>query len=331
MNNINFLICSERSGSNLITKIFDSKSDYCGPSPTHLMRLFVPALDNYGDLEIDDNWISLIKDITKVFNLKIGNWKTSIDYNNLYSLERNFASVYSYIYKEEARFSLKMNLLIKEVRTYNLIPYIMANFPDSKFLLQVRDPRDMVCSWKKSPVHRGDTIRAANVWHQNQHESLKIVHNLKSNGKIWVYRYEDLLTEPERVLREICNFLGTRFEDNMLDFHNAKETIDQSQQTDNWKNLNKPLMRDNFNKFRKELSEDDIKYIEFLNHKLMKVWGYNLEYNLVDQLEFENIEKRLKKDERQVKEAYGELCEDEKAKRKEFHKYMLSLDDLRLF
>jgi hypothetical protein len=329
--NAHFLICSERSGSNLIAKIFDSKSDFCGPSPIHLLRLFVPALNKYGNLNNDKNWETLLKDIIKVFELKIGRWNINITYDELYNLERDFSSIYSFIYSKEANFNKKPNLLIKEVRTYNLIPYILNNYTSSKFLLQIRDPRDMACSWKKSPVHRGDTVRAANIWHNNQKESLKVFYNLALNRKVIAYKYEDLLQKPESTLRKICEFLDTEFEESMLEFHSTKESITQSQKTDNWKNLNRPLMQDNFNKFRKELSDDEIKYIEFLNHKLMKVWGYELEFDLIDQLEFENIENRLKKVERQEKQEYNGLSEAEKAKREEFHKYMIRLDDLRLF
>lgn len=49
-----FLICSERSGSNLITKLLDNHSKYCGPTPPHLLRVFYPVLDKYGDLNVDD-------------------------------------------------------------------------------------------------------------------------------------------------------------------------------------------------------------------------------------------------------------------------------------
>ena len=33
-----FLVSSERSGSNFITKIMDAHQDFCGPSPTHIIR-----------------------------------------------------------------------------------------------------------------------------------------------------------------------------------------------------------------------------------------------------------------------------------------------------
>ncbi len=57
-----FLFCSERSGSNLITKIMNAHPDICGPSPTHALRVFCHQYFRYGDLRNDAHWRVLIDD-----------------------------------------------------------------------------------------------------------------------------------------------------------------------------------------------------------------------------------------------------------------------------
>ena len=37
MVSFDFLICSERSGSNLIAKVMDTHPDACGPFPPHIL------------------------------------------------------------------------------------------------------------------------------------------------------------------------------------------------------------------------------------------------------------------------------------------------------
>ena len=58
-----FLICSERSGSNLITKILDSHPSVCGPFPALLIKNIGWYLFRYGDLQNDSNWRTLLTDV----------------------------------------------------------------------------------------------------------------------------------------------------------------------------------------------------------------------------------------------------------------------------
>ena len=56
-----FLICSERSGSNLITKIMDAHPDVCGPFPSHILSYFSRNLYRYGDLASEESWSCLLE------------------------------------------------------------------------------------------------------------------------------------------------------------------------------------------------------------------------------------------------------------------------------
>ncbi|NQT92999.1 MAG: hypothetical protein HQ559_09570 [Lentisphaerae bacterium] len=54
-----FLMCSERSGSNLITKVMDGHPEFCGPFPSHVTRTFCHDYCRYCDLADDANWRAL--------------------------------------------------------------------------------------------------------------------------------------------------------------------------------------------------------------------------------------------------------------------------------
>ena len=74
-----FLICTERSGSNLITQIFNNHSKCCGTSPNHLYRFFLPIIHKYPDLKNNINWQKAIDDVVKAHNLKLGDdWVTKM-------------------------------------------------------------------------------------------------------------------------------------------------------------------------------------------------------------------------------------------------------------
>ena len=96
-----FLMCSERSGSNLITKLLNAHPRVCGPFPSHLFRTISSNYTGYGDLSTDANWETFIE-------------------------------------------------------------YLLAHFPGSRYLWVVRDPRDMVLTWRT--LAYGGAVRATDVW-----------------------------------------------------------------------------------------------------------------------------------------------------------------------
>ena len=90
---LDFLISSERSGSNLVTKLIDNHSFCCGPTPPHLLRVFSNKIDNYNNLNDDKNWDFFIKDVFEFFNAKIGVWESTITKNELLNV---IAKMYFY-------------------------------------------------------------------------------------------------------------------------------------------------------------------------------------------------------------------------------------------
>ena len=70
-----FLICSERSGSNLIAKIMNAHTQVCGPFPSHILRIFTQNLYRYGDIRRDENWDSLLDDLAVYHQSIFAQWK----------------------------------------------------------------------------------------------------------------------------------------------------------------------------------------------------------------------------------------------------------------
>ena len=74
-----------------------------------------------------------------------------------------------------------------------------------------------------------------------------------SRDRIFLQKYEDLITNPKMVLKSLCGFLGIPFEDRMLEFYNKQESKDSAKTSIAWENLKKPLMQSNSGKFKKDL------------------------------------------------------------------------------
>ncbi len=94
--------------------------------------------------------------------------------------------------------------------------YLLNAFPEAQFLCVVRDGRAVIRSRATNPNWEHNLISAANIWRSDA----KLLRNIKSGPhgeRVHIIRYEQLITEPETVLRGVCAFLGEEFEPAMLE------------------------------------------------------------------------------------------------------------------
>ena len=91
---------------------------------------------------------------------------------------------------------------------------------DVRCVLMVRDPRDVVCSWRAFSARMPEAWRTIvqrapiETWAQLWNDVPAIV-QAKSPGHLTV-RYEDLVDDLAGQVRRVCDFLGIRFRSNTL-------------------------------------------------------------------------------------------------------------------
>lgn len=271
-----FLLCSERSGSNLISKLVDAHSEFIGPAPTHMVRLFAQNILNYGDLDRDDNWSVLLGDVVESLGSQLGKWQKEFTIDNLWSGvgERSLRAIIRYVYESEARAQGKRQVFLKENHAYNFVSFYSIAFPDAKYVYLVRDPRDVCLSWKVSPNHPGGIEKGAETWKADQENSLRVFGYLRESARVKLVKYEELVADTTRVAEDLCEFLGVGFEPSMLDYHKKTLTRQNADRLHDWQNLAKPVMTANFNKYRTELSSAEIGLIEQICQREMSLLGY---------------------------------------------------------
>jgi len=93
--------------------------------------------------------------------------------------------------------------------------YIRDYFPDARFVLVVRDGRASVLSRLKHPNWRRNLLACARHWADDAAVMLRLIDELDA-ATLHVLRFEDLLREPERTIREMCVFLDEPYEEAMI-------------------------------------------------------------------------------------------------------------------
>ena len=271
-----FLIASERSGSNLITKMLDAHPEVCGPSPLHILRVLGMEYYRYGDLSVPANWNTLVDDVYSLLSSDFAKWRSSVSRKEVAEMAEpgDLPSLLRAIFENEARANGKNALFIKELWTHKYISFLDWCFPDAKYVYLVRDPRDMALSWRNNPVHPGGVVAGARQWNADQSSTAINFKALYDAGRAVVVRYEDLVSDSEKSLRKICKLLGLEYSEEMLAFHKNQLTQDNAGKNPLWKNLSKEVMSDNFNKFKKELTAFEIAAIEVTCWSTLRYFGY---------------------------------------------------------
>ena len=283
MMHFDFLICSERSGSNLMTKILDAHPDICGPFPRHAMNCFLNNYHNYGDINTAANWEALVNDMAAFMNSGFSIWQTEVSAEMIFENVKihSLAEILRYIYEHEAVANNKKRVFVKENHAYRYLPFTLNHFPGAKYVFVVRDPREMALCWKENTVY-GGVKAATRVWLEDQRAGLMAFGGLKDLNRIIIVRFEDLITHTATAVQRVCDFLEIAYVEEMLRFH-AKDVVKANARlaiTGGWDDLAKPNIKDNCSNYKSRLSEVEIKYIEHLCREEMDYFGYPPDFPL---------------------------------------------------
>lgn len=133
------------------------------------------------------------------------------------------------------------------------IEMIISEFNDSYCIHIIRDPRDIYLSVKKMP-RNNSPYYCAKYWKEVMEATSRLKNSILNYFEI---RYESLITEPERETKAICEWLKLDFSDRMMNFHQyvGNEHLPAH------KLLWQTFVPENFNKWKKELREDEISLI----------------------------------------------------------------------
>jgi hypothetical protein len=270
-----FIIGTERSGSNLLRLILNTHSQIAAPHPPHFMAYFGHRQNHYGDLEIDANFERLLDDLLAHAKGHIHPWPFELRRSEVEGLihRRNvFAASYAFY----DLYAMKMGKPIWACKSTFMIDYcecILANFPRAKLIWLVRDPRDVALSSTKSVFNPYHPYYTAKLWRRQQETGLKLELELPDSNFRRVH-YEDLVREPTQKVQEICNFVGVKFEKDMLDYFGTFDAQKSASLSQDWQNTRKPILRYNSGKFNTGLTPSDIAIVEEVTSPIMEILGY---------------------------------------------------------
>ncbi|WP_404954579.1 sulfotransferase family protein [Streptomyces sp. 147326] len=268
------LIGTERSGSNLLRLILDAHSRISVPHPPHFVRFLSPVLSTYGDLAVERNRRSLVKDALGLLDRHIHPWPHAIDADRVVATAPpTLFGVVAAIYDEYRLAEGAQRWGCKSTFMVDHVDEVLADRPGARFIWLVREPYDVAASAKRSVFGHCHPYRMAGLWRDQQEQARSALVRW-GPGVVHRLHYEDLVSQPEKELRELCRFLGERFEPAMLQHHRSAAAQRTAALSRSWSRAGRPIGVDRIGSHRTGLTERERLLVDKVTGPLKQLLGY---------------------------------------------------------
>jgi len=280
----------ERSGTSLIFALLASHPSIAMSRRTNLWTYFY---NQYGDLSQQENFEHCLKTMRQYKRLV----PLKLDYDRIreefWQGETTYPRLFALIERQYAERLGKPRWGDKSLNTERYADLIFVAYPGAKILHMVRDPRDRYASaltrWK---VSRGGVGAGTAMWLSSVNMARR--HQERYPDQYKIIRYETLVSQPEKTLREICAFIGEDYSPEMLRMEGAETFRDEGGNSSYEQLEPGSISTKSIGRFRKVLSNRQLAFIQTYARPDMLTFDYPLEptqLSFTDQLVFTCVER----------------------------------------
>ena len=284
-----FILGNPRSGTSLLRIMLNSHPDIVAPPECGFLQWWYSKYKSWNENSIEKKEFDCFL-IDLMSSRKFETWNIQKKELKEYLKKKHpksYLQLTECIYRFWGEKHGKVPKLIIDKNNYYIhhLALIYEAWPDSKFILLVRDGRDVACSYKE--VNKLDTDSPykpdlpnkidiiAKEWVENNDKVIKFFKSIPSS-KSHIIRYEDVILKTEESLKNLTTFLELNYDSAMLSYYkkNQKHEIEPAKTLD-WKRktLNEPDIS-NISKYINKLSTEEIKYFELIASDYLEIFGY---------------------------------------------------------
>jgi len=153
------------------------------------------------------------------------------------------------------------------------LPAIKSEFPEAEIIYIVRDPRDIHLSLANVAWNDGNAFNHALQW--REYQAISVRYQKRYGHSFTQVLYEDLITDPTNVLRQLTSQVGISFEEGMLERYQTQPLFDVKDEP--WKRkVASPIDASNAGKWRTQLPSDELGIFSRLCGSQLVELGYDL-------------------------------------------------------
>jgi len=243
---------------------------YATPWETKLIPYLMFNIRKFGELTKDKNFLKLWNAVLAIPAFTKMNANLSPDLPaNWRDFPRDLSSVIDAVFRSIARLQNKHRWGEKSPQNIQHILELGKLFQGAKFIHIIRDGRDCAASfqrrWRRSPEYT--IYRWKYVVKVGQSQGVKL------GNRYFELKYEDITADPEKWLRQICNFIDLPFHKNVL-FSNQPYR-------ENWGTLDQ--IKPNSEKWKTHFSSEKIVKMEDIAGNFLFENGYKVSNTIGDE------------------------------------------------
>jgi len=287
-----FMIGTQRSGSNLLRVMVNQLSEIAAPHPPHILERFGPLLPGYGDLADEHSFALLVEDVCRLVEANPVPWEgVELDRAEVARRcrERSLVAVYGAVHDILAAAWGARDWCCKSLANVHYLGELTRYFEAGKFLYLYRDGRDVAVSFRRTVVGEKHFYFIAQQWQREQRLALALRDSLGPK-RIFSLSYEALTGQADASMRALCDFLAVPYTDAVLRYSDSREAGRTAGAGSMWRNVTKPVMGSNSQKFRTEASAEDIRIFEAVAGQTLTELGYPLVHEQAARTDFSEAE-----------------------------------------
>jgi hypothetical protein len=158
--------------------------------------------------------------------------------------------------------------ICKDNFLYEFALDISNTIPKARFIYLFRDPRDFVISQMKRPNAIKSVVRYSKLWQYEQTKAIAVAMALRSKNKCVFVSYENLIENEDKEIGVILSFFQLKKSRTKNYTEYNKEDVHE------WANLSKDTIKNNKEKYLRELPKRKIAMVENICEMQMKYLGY---------------------------------------------------------
>lgn len=283
-----FIVGIPRSGTTLLSFMFNRSNKILAlHEPKHILHVIKDY--KHSGLKSLYHSKSYFKKIEQLHNIKESpfkvnpkknkeTWKMPFDERSVKKISTQIALSFEFLNKKNTQ----IDAIIDKNPAYTInLDNIISHFPKAKFIITTRDYRAFTLSrMEKRKPHKKihSYINECVIWNYMHKFVFEAIN--KYPEKCLLIKYEELTSNPEIKMREICNFLNLDFSYSMLkteDFElNQKLNIDSfsTRKKVKYTDLSKPINIERNEAWKTKLTNKNIRKLDALCHDYGQQLGY---------------------------------------------------------
>lgn len=268
-----FVAGLERSGTSLAYAMLASHPRIAMTRRTNLWRHFY---NQYGDLSDPanlDRCLAMMMRYKRIVKLQPDVDRLRRDFLDG---DHTYARLFALVEEQYAERAGKPRWGDKSLNTENYAEPILSAYEGARILHMIRDPRDrFASSVTRWGTRRGGVGAGTAEWLKSVHRAEQLQSRFPDHYRI--VRYEDLVSEPEPTVKEICQFIGEDYDPAMLAMGEAPSLTDKGFNSSYGAFEGIQISTASIGRFRSVLDPDQVAFVHLVAADEMTRHGYSLD------------------------------------------------------